>query len=563
MDLDLKIIKKKYGEKMMHLCRTLFPTILEKEGKLSELILKLFNPSRSLYEDIVNNHLENEFQNYIYSNLDEEEKELIYTKKTPKELLSEVGYDLYECKTEEEIQSFKKYYRFNEELCTFKDKRLNGYYVFFAVKKNINEIKRENYKFPSREDEYGTSVISIQFSRSTPNTLSIKNRYNHTVKHPDSTFSNNLENIIKGLTKSFEIEYGFNLEHYKHNFIIPGYTKAEDGKFYKYYHEYYNVYYCENNIIIHNGKIINKYQDKERYIIIEYFILDLVDKKIYTYDERINDSFPEGLQDIEKINIIKCKKTENKIIGITCKNNKGIIEINKNNDIIGYENDNLKEINNNFLINNISLEYINLPKVRIIKDWFLVSNIKLKSIFFPELVIVGNYFIAYNHNNLEEVHLPKLKKAGNSFLKSNNSLVELSLPSLEYLGNLALRDNNSLQRIYMPKVKIIGEEFLNYNNSLLELSLQNLEELGNYALNNNYVIKIVNLPKLRKTGIYFLNNKNNNLIEVYLPYYSKRYEYIKLAQSNINKINQEETIQSLSSKKEKRLYKRFIQRLHK
>ena len=32
MKNDLKIIKRKYGEKMMHLVRELFPTLLEDEG---------------------------------------------------------------------------------------------------------------------------------------------------------------------------------------------------------------------------------------------------------------------------------------------------------------------------------------------------------------------------------------------------------------------------------------------------------------------------------------------------------------------------------------------------
>ena len=42
---DLIEIKKKYGENMSHLCRTLFPSILEKEGLLLELLLEHFHPS--------------------------------------------------------------------------------------------------------------------------------------------------------------------------------------------------------------------------------------------------------------------------------------------------------------------------------------------------------------------------------------------------------------------------------------------------------------------------------------------------------------------------------------
>ena len=63
---DLAIIKKQYGEKMMHLCRSMFSTILEKPGLLSNLLLEHFDSSRSLYEDIVENYLEKEFKNYIY-----------------------------------------------------------------------------------------------------------------------------------------------------------------------------------------------------------------------------------------------------------------------------------------------------------------------------------------------------------------------------------------------------------------------------------------------------------------------------------------------------------------
>jgi len=561
MDLDLKIIKKKYGEKMMHLCRELFPTLLETEGKLSELMLKLFNPSRYLYEDIVNNHLKTQFKDYIYSNLEPSDEALLLTHKTPEELLSEVGYDFYECTSDKELQAFKKYYQEDEELCSFKDNRTKTHYVFFAVKKNVEEIKRENYKNPYRENEYGVSVISIQFSKGENNTLSIKNRYNHTVKHPDATFSNNLENIIPGLTRSFEINYNLNLANNKNHFHIPGYIKTEDNKLYKYNYEFYNTYYCDDNIIIKDGKIIETYKDKEKYIILDYFILDLVNKKIFLQNDRIEDSFLDGLKDIEKITIINSKENDNKFIIIKCKNNNAIIEINQHNQIVGYENDNLEEIGNQFLSNNTELKYINTPKVKKIGDWCLMRNTSLESIYLPELVSVGNYFLAYNYN-LTEAYLPKLKKAGNSFLSGNNALVELSLPSLEYLGDRALTSNTTMLLINLPRVKVIGEEFLNYNNTIKGICFPNLEILGNYALTNNYVIEIVNLPKLRKTGLYFLNKKNDNLIEVYFPYYNKRYEYIKLAESNRYEINQEETIKSIQTKKEKRLYKRFIQRLH-
>ena len=205
---DLKVIRKKYGEKMYHFCRESFPTLLEEPGKLLKLLSDNFHESHSLFDDIVANGKESEFKNFIYSLVDVENNNELVMVKTPEELMSEAGYVLVECYNEGDIQAFRKYYAPGEELCTFKGGRLDRCRVFFAVKKNVLDIKREDFKKPKREDEYGTSVISIQFTKDGTYTLSIKNRYNHTVNNPDATFSNNLDNIIPGLTASFEKQIG-------------------------------------------------------------------------------------------------------------------------------------------------------------------------------------------------------------------------------------------------------------------------------------------------------------------------------------------------------------------
>ena len=194
MNNELKTIKKIYGEEMMHLCRELFPSLLEKEGLLLSILKNNLAPTNCFASDIQKNKLHEEFKDWIYSFINVEENNKIITNKTPFELMEEKGYTLIECKTEDDIQSFKKYYAPNEVLCTiYNGGRLNRCHVFFAVKKNVDEIKR--FPNPQREDDYGTSVISIQFSKGKTSTLSIKNRYNHTVNNPDATFSNNLENI--------------------------------------------------------------------------------------------------------------------------------------------------------------------------------------------------------------------------------------------------------------------------------------------------------------------------------------------------------------------------------
>ena len=187
MEEDLKEIKKKYGEKMAHYCREQFPILLEKKGLLPTLIESNFNEYHHLFDDLEKNTAEVMFKNYIYNLVNVENNLEIMIDKTPEELMAMAGYTLKECTTEEEIGEYKKYYAENEELCTFKGNRLERCRVFFAVKKDVDLIKRENFPYPKREDAYGTSVISIQFEKDGTNTLSIKNRYNHRVNNPDAT----------------------------------------------------------------------------------------------------------------------------------------------------------------------------------------------------------------------------------------------------------------------------------------------------------------------------------------------------------------------------------------
>ena len=92
MNNDLKIIKKKYGEKMMHFCRDLFPTILEIEGLLPKLLMDNFNENHYLYDDIVKNEMQFEFKNFIFNLVIKDDKREIHINRTPEELMDDAGY---------------------------------------------------------------------------------------------------------------------------------------------------------------------------------------------------------------------------------------------------------------------------------------------------------------------------------------------------------------------------------------------------------------------------------------------------------------------------------------
>ena len=438
---ELNRIKKLYGEKFMHFCRSIFPTLLEQEGLLTEVLKSTFaTNSRTLYDDIVNSDLEEEFKNYIYSKIDvEKEKPEIIGEKTPYQLLDENGYNLYECNSEEEIQSFKKYYKSGEELCTFRGNRLNRCVVFFAVKKDVEEIKREDFNNPKREDEYGTSVMSIQFTKSQNSTVSIKNRYNHTVNNPDATYGNDLDKIAPGLTQSFEkllSERGLTLNSSNiEAFSIPGYVVADDGKYYKYNMEIFGNYYCPGNVIIDHGNVIKLEPEKQE--LIDYFILDKENKTLSLYDDPIlllvGDSFIDGFKNIDSIEMANNNNSEQKTKTITIKEKSSdkpiTIEINKeSNSIIGYTNENLVNLGDNFLTYNEQLSELNVPNVTNIGAGCLENNKELKKFEAHNLEpFEYNFFIKQHmkmNRKLSELYVPNLTKESKENLEYVFSVVK-------------------------------------------------------------------------------------------------------------------------------------------
>ncbi len=511
MNEDLKIIKKKYGEKMAHFCREFFPTLLEREGLLSNLMLQNFEPNHSLYADIIKQNKENVFKDFIYSLVDDKDKREEKVLKSPKELLEDVGYDLYECKREEDIQKFKKYYARGEELCTFRGNRLESCHVFFAVKKNADNIKREDFSSPERQDAYGTSVISIQFTRDESHTLSIKNRYNHTVNNPDSTYSNNLDNIIPGLTASFAKYYGLIQQHPNSKFELNGYVRANDNKYYKYNQEIMNVYYCPNNIIIDNYEV-QRY-DKEKYIIFDYFILDLVKKKVRVYETFIKDSFVDTVSNIEKIEIKR--KEETKKIKIILEGSKEIlIVLDKDNQIIKLENQNIKEVGDDFLASVFSLQELNMPNLEKVGKYFLSFG-NVKKLNLPKLQKADTGFLNYNLA-LEELDLPVLKEVGSNFLSHNRKIKQLNMPCLQRIGNNFLYFNDTLKKLILPEITEVGNDFLYEDCSLEELSLPKLQRVGDYFLYRGILLKKLSLPSLKRVGSNFLK-MNVALKELDLP----------------------------------------------
>ncbi len=523
-DEELKKIKKKYGEKFMHMCRDLFPTILEQEGALFAILENTFaSNSKSLYEDIQKNDLEGKFKKFIQSkaNIEHKGEEVVETK-TPYELLNEAGYDLYECTTEEEIQKFKKYFASDEELCTFRGGRLKRCLVFFAVKKNVDDIKRENFKKPLREDEYGTSVMSIQFYKEGKSSVSIKNRYNHTVRNPDATYGNDLDRIIPGLSKSFEkllSERGLEFENGTvERFGMPNYIMAGDGRFYKYNLEFLGRYYCPGNVIIDFGDVV-ELGNPEKQILVDKFLIDLKGKSISHYSSFLDtvdmsvrvyaDSFPDTFRDgIEKIEVVRDTEAQDgeRIIRVKKKDTDAKIEIriNRDNQMIEYINEEVEEVQKNFLRNSFYLKRLILPNLKTAGDNFLFGNEVLEYLDASQLRKAGNDFLNTNLG-LTVLDLPELVRASHSFVSSNLIITDVNLPKLEVTGNNFMVSNCRLKKLVLPELQETGGFFLGENQMLEYLFAPNLEIVSSYFLGDNINLLELELPSLRRIGEEFLS----------------------------------------------------------
>lgn len=547
---DLKKLKKMYGENFMKLCRSLFPTLLEQEGRLYEILSLSFSDNcKTLYEDIVKAGSEEKFKSYIYSKVDVEysEKKII-EEKTPYELLKEVGYNLTECLTEEEIQKFKKYYEPCEKLCTFLGGRLNRCVVFWAVKENVEDIKREEFKNPKREDEYGTSVMGIQFNKQGICTVSIKNRYNHTVNNPDATYGNNLDRIIPGLTKSFgallKKEYGLELNSSNiERFEIPGYVVANDGKYYRYNMEIGGNYYCPGNIVIKQGGEVTSVGNPEECLLIDYFYIDKNKKKIEVYGN-IEDSFVDDLQKIDKIDVVKAKEENvNRAIRIYLQDIEQpvLIGIDKRNQIVKYVNKNVTNVGHNFLMFNKGLTKLEMPNLTQVGHDFLCSNEGLTKLEMPNLTQARDRFL-YKNEGLIKLEIPNLTQVGHGFLYSNEGLTQLEMSNLTEAGNNFLYFNEGLMKLEMPNLTKAGADFLYFNQKLTELEMPNLTEVGDYFLGCNEGLTQLEVPNLTKTGKNFLYF-NEGLTELVMPKLIKLKEHFsEIIDRNISQKSEEKII---------------------
>ena len=236
---------------------------------------------------------------------------------------------------------------------------------------------------------------------------------------------------------------------------------------------------------------------------IDYFILDKEKKRLRLYDAYREDGFCKCFENIEKIQMEKNfeKEKQTRVIIIETKDSELpiSIEIDKDNNIIGYSNPQLTQVGSNFLECNNQLSELNLPRLAQVGDGFLRSNKQLSELNLSRLTQVGDGFLQFNEQ-LSELNLPQLTQVGGGFLQFNEQLSELNLPRLTQVGNNFLGCNNQLSELNLPQLTQLGDNFLGCNNQLSELNLPQLTQLGDNFFRCNNQLNELNLSQLTQTG---------------------------------------------------------------
>ena len=546
MEKELRALKKKYGEGFSKFCRSHFSPILETEGVLTSILEDHFQMGHYLYDDIIAQNQSDMFIAYIKylaQELEQEkEKGDRWISPTPQEILQKKGYKIYHCLSVPDVEQFEKYYTKGERLCTFNriQDRLNGCHIFWLVREDADKIDRKDFVKPMRQDDYGASVLSVQFPKGggKPDIIS---RYNHSVPAPNNSFSNDVNNIAEGLREAFEEHYNLSYDVNMIRFVLPGYFEASDKKFYK-VNSSFNLSEgqyaaCADNFLLVNGR--PTYLDKRRFELFDYFVLDKEQKTLQLCVPRTIFS-DDAFVDMEiKKTTVKNGKNGQRIIDITTKDDKKIeITLNRANQMIEYYDEATEIAGNNFLrdakylkkctmpnlrsmgmyalqhalnlevldspnletmeqgnLQKTSLRELNAPKLRTIGSFSLESQC-LENLECPLLEQIGDS--CFFDSSFTHLDLPNLKTIGNDSFRMCDKLESLSLPCLRVVDSYVFEHVNKLKELYAPELRTVAEEAFKHCDSLEKLNVDSLRTLGVHAFESTPMLQELNVPNLRQ-----------------------------------------------------------------
>ena len=372
---------------------------------------------------------------------------------SPFALLKKAGYRAFHADTLEKQNSIQGYFQTSERLCTFNDHaRYQNYHIVHAVKENVENIKREDFEGKEkRQDEYSTSVISIQMLKSG-GFISIKNRYNHAVESCDNTFKSNPDEIIPGLSSA--LKNHFNVNFSAAGSLLPeGYVPMGDQIF-KFHTEMNNIYYGDQAWVEHNKiQAVNRAKGDALF---DRFLFDHKTKTLKPVDPQSGDSFADDF---------------NKAYG-------------GNKDLAVDKNGNLK-LNEHILIGtkNSQIKTLNLPALTTMGNDCLLNAPALTQFDAPALTTMGHHCL-FNARALTQFKAPALTTMGEYCLCNALALTQFEAPALTTMGNDCLCNAYALTQFKAPALTTMGNDCLYSAPALTQFDASALTTMGNDCLCN-------------------------------------------------------------------------------
>ena len=418
----------------------------------------------------------------------------------PFELLDQAGYDAFHADTLKKQNSIKPYFRKGELLCTFNDKaRYKDYHIVHAIKKNVDEI--EPADIPGREDEYGTSVISIQMVKDG-GFISIKNRYNHSVLGCDNTFNSNPDNIVFGLSAA--LKNHFNIDFAQSKVSLPNGYRSVDGQVFK-YNNYTDGIYYGNQAWICNDKI-HRVDRSGGDALFENYLFDNKEKILKTVYPGFLDSFIEDFNRIyggnQGLNVQKGNLTLDGKILIGAERSA----------ITSLYLPGMTSLGNNSLSKLPALKEFNAPDMTHM-GYRSLSNVRAMETFIAPALMRMKYGSLQDVTSLREFDAPALTYLGMRCLDEAYSLTRVNLPSLIEMGDYCLSLVQSLQEFNAPSLTMMGYSCFYNAESLKKFDAPKLAEVDDMCF--------VNVPKLKEFNVPALNRMKALALE-YAPKSTRR-----------------------------------------
>lgn len=466
------------------------------------------------------------------------------------ELLNKAGYDFLIVDDLKKQQSIRPFFAKGEELCTFKDmERFKKYHILYLIKKGAEKLNRADFKTPMREDEYATSVMSIQMLKEG-GFIKITNRYNHTVENPDNTFYSNPDYIALGL--SLALKKHFNVDFQVGKVDLPNGFLFLKNKIYQYHLEMGNVFYGAD-FYLKEGHCYPIQKDYQ--LLVDNFILDFKENKIIVPHQKDEDLYPEDVF----LSLLKTEvegkklslKKENKETYLVEADGRCVLKA-RHGRLIYADLKSPIVINSPVFVHHDAVEEVYLNQVKSFAPNSFFSCSKLKVLELKKALIVPSSSVrnltGLTHLDLSSVQkvcqeslvlLPllstllmknvreiqsnslflcdkipefvfyKLKKIGTRVMSKNKSLKRIVAPLLERSGSCSLSENPLLRDVCLLNLKKVGSKSLCSNKSLRLLSLNQVEtvEQGAVSLNENLTVLLMNGLKYLGLNSFLMNPK--------------------------------------------------------